>query len=277
MLQKFTFSIWLLLAFSRFAAAQQPQDVTQQDIEADLKTFVCKNSDRLEAAKNLFKTAGAKDSDINVVSVGKVDNLVIEKKGSSDETIVVGAHYDKVSDGCGVIDNWSGVVIIANLYKYLSHFKSTKTFVFVAFAREEQGLIGSHAFANAIPKDKRSQYCAMVNFDSFGFGYPQVMLNTTTPLLAAFAKKVASDVNMPYHEAPIPNAGADSASFRAIGIPSITFHGMGSDWQRYLHSSNDNIKNVNAASVFVGLNFGSLFLSKLDAQPCDAFLPKSDR
>jgi len=277
MAKKLVVTLSLIAAFAAVGAAQQAQAVTQKDIEDDLKTFVCKNSDRLEAAKDLFKRAGASDNDMQVITAGKVENLMIVKKGRSDETIVVGAHYDKVSDGCGVIDNWTGVVIVANLYKYLRRFESNKTFVFIAFGKEEEGLIGSHAFASSIPKEKRSQYCSMVNFDSFGFGYPQVMLNTTTPTLAAFAKKAADDVKMPYHEAAIRDADADSGSFRAVGIPAITFHGMSNDWQHYLHTSNDVIKNVNAGSVFVGYNFGLVFLSNLDAQTCDAFWPKGNK
>lgn len=268
--------VLILTAVTVAVRSQDEQFVTQRNIEDDLNSVVCKNSDRLEAVKSLFKNAGAKENELNVVTSGKVDNLVIEKKGESDDTIVVGAHYDKVSEGCGALDNWTGVVIITNLYRYLSHFKSKKTFVFIAFDKEEAGLIGSNAFVSSIPKEKRSQYCEMVNFDSFGFGYPQVMSNTTTPLLAEFVKKVAGDVNMPFHEAAIVNAGADSASFRAKGIPAVTLHGMNNDWQHYLHTSNDNLKNVKVSSVLVGYNFGLQLLSNLDRQPCDAFLPKGE-
>jgi hypothetical protein len=266
----------LTTLLATLAIAQEEQYVTEKNIQDDVNSFVCKKDDRLEAARKLFKNAGAGDSDLQIISTGKVDNLVVTHRGASDETIVVGAHYDKVSAGCGVLDNWTGVVIVANLYRYLSHFKTKKTFVFVAFDREEEGLYGSHAFANAIPKDKRSQYCSMVNFDSFGFGYPQVMLNASTPLFAEYTKKLAESVKMPFHEAAIAGAGADSASFRAVGIPAITLHGMGNDWQKYLHTSNDNIKNVNVNSVLVGYNFGVLLLSNVDAQPCHAFLPSDD-
>jgi Zn-dependent M28 family amino/carboxypeptidase len=269
--------VLLFSALAAIVSAQQQQVVTQANIEDDIKSFVCKNDERLDAAKTLFRNAGAEESDMSVVSAGKVHNLVIVKKGESDETIIVGAHYDKVSAGCGVIDNWTGIVIIANLYKYLLHFKSKKTFLFIAFDREEEGLVGSNAFASAIPKEKRSQYCSMVNFDSFGFGYPQVMTNTTTPSLEEFAKKLAIQVNMPLYEAGISNADADSDSFKMKGIPAITLHGLSNDWQHYLHTSNDNIKNVKVGSVYVGFNFGALLLSNLDAQPCDAFWPKSGK
>jgi len=157
MFKTFTLMLLLLSAMATSASAQQEQAVTQANIENDLKSFVCKNDERLEAAKSLFKNAGVAESDVSIVSTGQVHNLVIVKKGESDESIVVGAHYDKVSAGCGVIDNWTGIVIIANLYKYLLHFKSKKTFVFIAFDREEEGLVGSNAFASAIPKEKRSQ------------------------------------------------------------------------------------------------------------------------
>jgi hypothetical protein len=66
----------------------------------------------------------------------------------------VGAHYDKVSDGCGAGDNWFGVVAVAYIYRTLKDIPLKKTLVFVAFEKEEKGLVGSRAMAEAIDKEQ---------------------------------------------------------------------------------------------------------------------------
>src|SRR5205823_1677856 len=135
-----------------------------------------------------------------------IQNLVVTKKGKSDETIVVSAHYDKVRDGCGAIDNWTGIVIIANIYRSLRDVDMEKTVLFVAFDKEELGLFGSNAMVKAIPKDRRDFYCSNINLDSFGFTYPQVLDNASTPKMAEMVKMLAEELKMPYAHASLEGA-----------------------------------------------------------------------
>ena len=232
---------------------------------------VCKNGDRLEAVKGLFKKMGAVDADLKVDKFDSVENLVIVKKGKTEEMIVVGAHYDKVSNGCGAIDNWTGIVILANLFQSILNVPTDKTIVFVAFGKEELGLIGATAMAKSIPKEKRWQYCSMINFDSFGFTYPQVLSNSSSSKMTAFAKELALEVKMSFREASVSGADADSSAFLSKEIPAITFHGLSSNWSQYLHSTRDKLENVNHKSVLVGYNFAELYLTRLDLKPCNAF------
>src|SRR5205809_7443481 len=81
--------------------------INEESIKADMQLHVCKNGHRLEAVKALFRKKGASDDEIRIDALDGVENLVVEKKGKSDETIIVGAHYDKVSNGCGALDNWT--------------------------------------------------------------------------------------------------------------------------------------------------------------------------
>ncbi|PYX03200.1 MAG: Zn-dependent exopeptidase M28, partial [Acidobacteria bacterium] len=36
----------------------------------------------------------------------KLPNVICVLPGSSDKVIIVGAHFDRVSEGDGVVDNW---------------------------------------------------------------------------------------------------------------------------------------------------------------------------
>ena len=267
-------TILLLLIFCSDCFAQQSANkiATEDELKENLKAVPCINSDRLEAVKKLYQKMGASDSDIFIDKFGNIQNLVVTKKGKTDETIIVGAHYDKVSDGCGAIDNWSGIVIVANLFKTIKNFPTEKTYKFVAFDKEEEGLLGSNEMANAIPKEKRIKYCSMINLDSFGFNYPQVLTNTSNSKMTVFAKNLAKELKMPFTEASLfGTADADSTSFLDKDIPAITFHGLSNDWQKYLHTSKDKLENINTGSVLVGYQFILQYLTKLDSSNCTVF------
>ena len=76
---------------------------------------------------------GVTDSEMAVEKYKRVENVVIRKPGTSDGVIVIGAHYDKVNDGCGALDNWTGIVTIAHLYRSLKSVATQKTILFVGF------------------------------------------------------------------------------------------------------------------------------------------------
>lgn len=102
-------------------AAQNPtlKISTSEQIKQEFGKVPCKDEERLAAVKSLFEAAGAPSSDVTIDKHKNVENFVVTKKGESPEKIVVGAHYDKVADGCGAVDNWTGVVTLAHLYKTL--------------------------------------------------------------------------------------------------------------------------------------------------------------
>jgi Zn-dependent M28 family amino/carboxypeptidase len=261
----------LLLAVNLFAQNASSTIIsTQENLEESFKTVPCKSEERLEAVKNLFLKMGAKPEDVitEKFNKDKIANITVTKKGKTEETIIVGAHYDKVSEGCGAVDNWTGITIIAHLYKTLSKIDTQKTYIFVAFDQEEKGLLGSDAMAKAIPKEKRTQYCSMVNFDSFGFTSPFILRNLSSPKMIEFAEKVAKESGFKMVDVEIPGAGADSSSFKNRDIPAVTFSGLDKDWQNIIHTSNDKTEKIKPAGVYFGYRFGLSFLANLDANVC---------
>lgn len=259
--------------FSVSSTSQQSRIVvsSEEEIKAEFDAVPCKENDRLQAVQALFQKMGAAASDMSVEKYKNVTNLVVRKQGTTQEIIVVGAHYDKVSEGCGAVDNWTGIVTLAHLYKSLKDVPRQKTILFVAFDKEEEGLIGSHAMAEAIKDDQLARYCVMLNFDSFGLAAPQAADNMSTRKLETFAADVAKDLKMPFSHASIPNAGADSNSFIRRKIPAITIHGMNDDWPKILHTRNDQPAKVNSRSVYLGYRLALLMLTRLDESSCDAY------
>ena len=97
-----------VLSFSIQTFGQQINQVvsSEESITESVKLAPCTEKDRIEAVKKLFTQMGAKDDEITVKKFHKdtISNVVVRKKGKSDETIVIGAHYDKTNDGCGATD-----------------------------------------------------------------------------------------------------------------------------------------------------------------------------
>ncbi|RPI28357.1 MAG: Zn-dependent exopeptidase M28 [Acidobacteria bacterium] len=236
-------------------------------LRSDLTGIVCDNEMRRQAVRDLLAKHGAGEHEITSMAYKKVTNLAVEVPGTSPERVVVGAHYDKSRRGCGAIDNWSGIVILAHLYKAIRATKPNKTFVFVAFGREEEGLLGSKAMVDAIPKEERANYCAMVNLDSFGMGRPQVLENASTGKLTRLAQAVARENDIPFASG-IAAGNSDSSSFRSKGIPAVTLHGLAGRFSEVLHSSADTERAVNLGSVYLGYQFALLLVQRLDSCDC---------
>lgn len=260
------------LSFSNSVFAQQANSLvsTEEAVAESVKLAPCKTAERIESVKNLFAQIGAKDDEITVEKYNKdkISNVVVRKKGKSDETVVIGAHFDKTDEGCGAIDNWTGVAIIAHLLKTFRQIDTEKSYMFVAFDQEEKGLLGSDAMAKAIPKENRAKFCAMINFDSFGFAAPMILQNASSPKMVSVAKKLGEENNFKLLTPTIAGADADSSSFKSRDVPAITFSGLDGNWQNYLHSSGDKLEKINMKSVYLGYRFGLLFAAKIDKTNC---------
>ena len=250
--------------------ADQPI-LTPEDMAKDLAAVPCDDKDRLAAVRALYERAGATAPDITMDQHDNVENLVVTRKGASPETIVIGAHYDKTAEGCGAIDNWTGQVALTHLYRTLRDIPLKKTLVFVAFGREEKGLVGSKAMTRDLDTTEAAGTCAMINIDSLGLGPPQVADNMSSKKLARFAGELAKELEIPFAHASIRNANSDSSAFVAKKIPAVTIHGLNKDWSSILHSKHDQAAKVNPVSVYLGYRLALAMIVRLDASACDAY------
>ncbi len=246
---------------------------TFEEIRSEFDSVPCKNSDRLKAVKSLFEKMGAKPEEIAVEKARGVENVVIRKASAtgSTEKIVIGAHYDKTPDGCGAIDNWTGVVALAHIYRTVKDLPLKKNIVFVAFGKEEEGLIGSSGMAGGIKKEQVAEYCAMINIDSLGIGIPQTLDNISSKKLIDFTGALAKEMKVPFAHARVDGASSDSAPFIGKKIPAVTIHALNNDWPKVLHSSNDQPSKINHESVYVGFRVALALLVRVDEADCQSF------
>lgn len=271
-----TSAIFVILVggLSLVSAQEKNIDDLKKEFQVEVQNTPCDSALRKEAVIALFKKMGAPASAITTQKFDKGENIVITKAGRSTEKIVVGAHYDKVDDGCGAVDNWSGIIILANIYRKIAASDTQKTYIFLAFDSEEKGLFGSKHAAKALKEDDAVPVCSMVNFDSFASAAPQAPSNMANTKLLDAAKKVAKEVEFTLYSDPIDNADSDSSAFNDLGIPAISFDGLSSVDLRYLHNTNDRIASVKVESLLTGYAFGLRFVASLDSLACDSFYKK---
>src|SRR5947208_8841455 len=84
--------------------------VSRETVESRLRRYAGNNKTRETTLKQMFAEAGCDDLHISEQAAkgSKLPNVICLLPGSSNRVIIIGAHYDRVSDGGGVIDNWSG-------------------------------------------------------------------------------------------------------------------------------------------------------------------------
>lgn len=102
-------------------------------------------------------------------------NIIAELAGTSrqDEIIVIGAHYDTVSNVPGADDNASAVAMLLELAGLLKGADPARTIRFVAFANEEPPFFGTSDMGSAVYaracKARKDNIAAMICLESVGY------------------------------------------------------------------------------------------------------------
>lgn len=164
-------------------------------------------------------------------------NVLGVVKGKSKKWIIVGAHYDHLGrmgpDALfpGANDNASGVAMLLSLAEHFgAKGKAPKhNLLFVAFAGEEVGLLGSQWCVTDRPVEWKA-VDMMVNLDILGTGDDGIMVVNATAQQKAFDKLVAINGTKGYVKevkARGPACNSDHCPFVQRGVPSIYIYTLG--------------------------------------------------
>ena len=96
-------------------------------------------------------------------------NIVARLNANSNQTVVVGAHYDNAfssGKGQGAYDNGSGVGIMLALAESLVGANLPFNIEFVAFGGEEKGLLGSRFYLQNLATSDMQNILLYINLDS---------------------------------------------------------------------------------------------------------------
>src|SRR3984893_18253014 len=168
--------------------------VSREIVEGRLSKYIGNNKQREATLKKMFAEAGCDDQHLSEQPVkgSKLPNIVCLLRGSSDKVIIVGAHFDHVSQGDGVVDNWSGASLLPSLYEAVKIEPRKHTYIFVGFTAEEQGEVGSHFYAQQMTKEQVAATDAMVNMDTLGLAAPEIGASHSDKLLNRALTYIAS-------------------------------------------------------------------------------------
>jgi putative aminopeptidase FrvX len=220
--------------------------VDKEVVLARIRDVPQRNTARQQKVKALFVEAGC-GSLVSEQRVKHSDyaNVICTLPGDTDETVIVGAHFDKVVRGTGAIDNWSGASLLASLYQTLAGTKRHHTFLFVAFCEEEMGLVGSDFYASNMSKEDIARTEAMINLDTLGLSPTKVWVHRADKELVAALAAVAHGLGLPAAEMDVERVGsADSESFSGKHIPRITIHSLTAQTFPVLHSNRDTLEQL---------------------------------
>ncbi len=216
----------LLLASCGFAQVTV-LTLAQSRIESRLERYEGKNETRAGTLGSLFEEAGCSGERLTDQAVrrNRRPNLICTLKGEQDNVIVVGAHYDKVLDGDGVVDNWSGASLLPSFYESLAGQPRRHTFVFVGFTDEEKGLVGSEYYVNSLKRNDLAKIRAMINVDSVGLSSTKVWTSRADKALLRHLFSAAAALKLPVAGVDVGKVGeSDSHPFTNRKIPVIDIH-----------------------------------------------------
>ncbi|KAK2836925.1 hypothetical protein FQN49_006582 [Arthroderma sp. PD_2] len=188
-------------------------------------------------------------------------SIIATVPGSSEATVVVGAHQDSINQedpeggrAPGADDNGSGSVVILEALRgvlgsqALRAANSTNTMEFHWYAGEEGGLLGSSAIFQKYRSDGRD-IKAMLNQDLAGFtteGGPEqfgLITDNTNQELNEFCKMIVEQyASIPIVETECGYACSDHASADRNGFPaSMVAETAFEDSNPHIHSADDVI------------------------------------
>lgn len=156
-------------------------------------------------------------------------------KGRSNKWVVVGAHYDHLgrmgSETLfpGANDNASGVAMMLALAEWFAKHKPKYNMLFVAFAGEEAGLVGSEWFM-VDRLVQASQIKLMLNLDILGTGDDGITVVNATAQPKLFDQLVAINGErklLPQVKARGPACNSDHCPFVKRAVPALFVYTMG--------------------------------------------------
>lgn len=156
-------------------------------------------------------------------------------QGKSNKWVVVGAHYDHLgrmgSEALfpGANDNASGVAMLLSLAEWFSKNKPKYNMLFVAFAGEEAGLMGSEWFVVDRQIDL-SKIKLMLNLDILGTGDDGITVVNATAQPQLFDQLVAINTKrqlLSQVKARGPACNSDHCPFVKRNVPSLFVYTMG--------------------------------------------------
>jgi leucyl aminopeptidase len=196
-----------------------------------------------------------------------------------NEIVVIGGHEDSINQSAfgsremtapGADDNASGVATVLEVFRVLlqSGFKPDRTLMFMTYAGEEVGLLGSQDIANRFRNEGKS-VVAVMQLDMTGFpgaGNQVVfMTDNVSPELTKFSQKLMDTyVRVRWSTDRCGYACSDHASWNRAGFSAVMpFEATMSTDNKDIHTTRDLIGKLDFNHGLAFMKLGLAFMSEL--------------
>ncbi len=255
------------------ARVKQPAILASLERLVKFPTRHTRSPHNLEAAawlRDQFKGFGYADVSLHDFKLDDLtrSNVVCVKTGtgSPKKVLIVCAHFDSRTEDLddaearapGADDNASGVAVLLETARVVREVSTSATIYFIAFSGEEQGLVGSSAYARSAHEAKLP-ISLVINLDMVGhpadparrlviveqdLGNARRENDAPSKAFAAVMVRAAGVTRLATKIGPI--YASDYMPFEKLGLPCIGLFD-GADTEPFYHKGTDVIGTVDAA------------------------------
>ena len=183
----------------------------------------------------------------------KAANVVSEIRGSElpDEFVIVGAHLDSWELGTGALDNGCNAALVIDAMRAIKAAGVTprRTIRFILFSGEEEGLLGSRAYAFN-HRAELDRAAGVIVYDSgtgkttgFSTGGRKDVLPITEVLIAPLAQFDLKDLK------PDMEWGTDHFDFMLEGVPTFVADQQEANYLENYHAVSDTYDKVDFSQL----------------------------
>lgn len=180
-------------------------------------------------------------------------NVIGEITGRSrpNEVVVIGGHLDSWDLGTGAIDDGAGVAITMAAGELIGRLKKApkRSIRVIAFANEEQGLLGGKAYADAMKANVANhQLGAESDFGAGRIYALQAGVSTSTWTVLEQIGKVLQPLGIAIDKSG-GGPGPDIGAMAELGMPWAELAQDGTDYFDYHHTANDTLNRIDPKAL----------------------------
>jgi hypothetical protein len=180
-------------------------------------------------------------------------NVVAELRGNEkrDEFVILGAHLDSWELGTGALDNGCNASLVIDALRAIkaAGMRPRRSIRFILFSGEEEGLIGSGAYANA-HRAELDKAAGVVIFDAgtgrvtgFSLGGRKDVAEAATTLVAPLKQFNATTLTTD------AEWGTDNWGFMLEGVPTFVANQEEANYLINYHAMSDTFDKVDLAQL----------------------------
>ena len=186
---------------------------------------------------------------------GPVDseNVVAEIRGREkpDEFVILGAHLDSWELGTGALDNGCNAALVIDAARVIKPSSSVprRSIRFILFTGEEQGMLGSWAYARK-HRDELDRMAAAVIFDSGIGAVTGYSLGGRKDVLAAVREALQPVASLGVKDFTLDaESGTDNLDFLLEGVPTLVANQEPANYMLNYHAQSDTFDKVDIAQL----------------------------